>query len=85
MKQQQPRIDYASGQGIVIIDADLQDPPELIPAMIEKWKQGFEVVYGKRKQRKGESAFKKRPLRLLPFSTTMTEINMPADVEIFGS
>jgi glycosyltransferase involved in cell wall biosynthesis len=77
-------LDYASGQGIVIIDADLQDPPELIPNMIDKWKQGFEVVYGKRKQRKGESAFKKTTSAFFyRFLQRMTEINMPADVGDF--
>ena len=48
----------ASGDAIVIIDADLQDPPELIPDMIAKWQEGYDVVYAKRKQRKGESIFK---------------------------
>jgi glycosyltransferase involved in cell wall biosynthesis len=51
-------MDYASGDAIIIIDADLQDPPEIIPDMIKKWKEGYEVVYGKRKKRKGEGAFK---------------------------
>ena len=44
---------------MVIIDADLQDPPEVIIKMIEKWKEGYEVVYGKRIKRDGESRFKK--------------------------
>lgn len=48
----------ASGDAIVVIDADLQDPPEVIPRMIEKWKEGYDIVYGKRAKRKGESAFK---------------------------
>ena len=52
-------LDYVSGDAIIIIDADLQDPPEVIPEMINKWKEGFEVVYGKRINRKGETAFKK--------------------------
>ncbi|MBQ8081791.1 MAG: glycosyltransferase family 2 protein [Clostridia bacterium] len=51
-------LDYARGDAIVIIDADLQDPPELIPQMAEYWKNGFQVVYGKRAHRAGESAFK---------------------------
>ena len=42
---------YASGDVVVIIDADLQDPPELIPEMLKLWEQGNEVVYGKRKKR----------------------------------
>ena len=41
---------YVTGDAIIIIDADLQDPPELIPDMIEKWEQGYEVIYGKRKK-----------------------------------
>ena len=49
---------YSSGDAVVIIDADLQDPPELIPGMLEKWKEGYEVVYGKRLKREGETKFK---------------------------
>lgn len=53
-------LDYATGDAIVIIDADLQDPPELIPDMAALWKQGAKVVYGKRRARAGETAFKKK-------------------------
>ena len=52
-------VDAARGDAIVIIDCDLQDPPELIPLMAEKWREGYEVVYGKRSQRDGETAMKK--------------------------
>lgn len=52
-------LDYATGEAVVIIDADLQDPPEVIPEMAEKWRQGAQVVYGKRRSRKGETGFKK--------------------------
>lgn len=52
-------LEHASGDAVVIIDADLQDPPELIPEMVKKWREGFDVVYGKRKKRKGETFFKK--------------------------
>src|SRR3954464_15407266 len=48
-------MEYARGQAIVIIDADLQDPPEVIPDMIAKWREGYEVVYGQRTRRAGES------------------------------
>lgn len=48
----------ASGDAIVIIDADLQDPPELIPDMVAMWQDGVDVVYARRKKRQGESAFK---------------------------
>ncbi len=49
----------AIGDAVVLIDADLQDPPELIPVMVEEWEKGYQVVYGKRKKRKGETIFKK--------------------------
>ncbi|MDD3879101.1 MAG: glycosyltransferase family 2 protein [Syntrophomonas sp.] len=52
-------LDYASGEVVVPIDADLQDPPELIYEMIEKWNEGYDVVYAVRTQRDGESWFKK--------------------------
>ncbi|MBL7085937.1 MAG: glycosyltransferase family 2 protein [Candidatus Cloacimonetes bacterium] len=51
-------LDYAKGDVVVIIDADLQDPPEVIPEFLSKIKQGYNVVYGKRRTRKGESYFK---------------------------
>lgn len=49
----------AEGDAVVTIDVDLQDPVEVIPKMVEKWKQGYDIVHGKRKKRKGESFFKK--------------------------
>ena len=52
-------LNYASGDAIVIIDADLQDPPEVIPQMAARWKDGVQVVYGQRKKRDGETFFKK--------------------------
>ncbi len=51
-------LDYAVGDAIVIIDADLQDPPEVIPEMAARWKDGVQVVYGKRRSRAGETKFK---------------------------
>lgn len=51
-------LQIARGQAVVIIDADLQDPPEVIPRMLERWRSGFEVVYGVRSKREGESGFK---------------------------
>ena len=54
----------ANGDAVVIIDADLQDPPELIPDMIEMWQSGSDVVYAKRKKRKGESIFKRVSAKL---------------------
>ena len=52
-------IDYAQGDAVVIIDTDLQDPPEMILPMIEKWKDGFDVIYAIRAKREGETFFKK--------------------------
>jgi dolichol-phosphate mannosyltransferase len=51
-------LDYSRGKAVVIIDADLQDPPELILEMITKWREGYEVVYAVRTEREGESWFK---------------------------
>lgn len=70
-------IKYVTGDAVVIIDADLQDPPELIPQMIELWEQGNEVIYGKRKKRKGESVFK-----LLSAKMFYKTLNALSDVEI---
>jgi len=52
-------LDFCRGEVVVIIDADLQDPPELIPKMVEKWKEGFDVVYATRTSREGETFLKK--------------------------
>jgi len=52
-------IDYSRGDAVVIIDADLQDPPEVILELIGKWREGYEVVYAVREEREGESWFKK--------------------------
>jgi dolichol-phosphate mannosyltransferase len=51
-------IDHARGEALVVIDGDLQDPPEVIRQMVEKWQEGFDVVYGVRERRGGESVFK---------------------------
>jgi dolichol-phosphate mannosyltransferase len=77
-------IDAAKGDAMVIIDADLQDPPELILEMFEKYKEGFEVVYAKRRKRKGETIFKKLTARL--FYRTLakiTTLDIPLDTGDF--
>ncbi len=51
-------LDYSRGKAVVIIDSDLQDPPEVIPELIAKWKEGYEVVYAVRTEREGETWFK---------------------------
>src|SRR6185369_4803794 len=52
-------LDHANGDAVVVIDADLQDPPELIPELVKWWKEGYDVVYAKRISRSGESFFKR--------------------------
>jgi polyisoprenyl-phosphate glycosyltransferase len=77
-------IDHASGEAIVIIDADLQDPPELIPELIKKWKEGYEVVYAKRKARKGETFFKLLTAKTFyRFLNYMSDIDIPKDTGDF--
>ena len=70
----------ATGDVVIVMDSDLQDPPELIPAMLEKWRSGADVVYAVRKERRGESAFKRGPAsadyRLLRW---MSDTDIPAD------
>jgi len=77
-------MDYASGDAVVVIDADLQDPPEVIPEMIAKWREGFDVVYGQRAQRKGETLFKRFTsaafYRLLQ---KLTDVDIPVDTGDF--
>jgi dolichol-phosphate mannosyltransferase len=77
-------IDYAQGEAVVIIDADLQDPPELILDMIKKWMEGYEVVYARRLSRKGESFFKKKSASLFYRTLrSMTDIDIPLDTGDF--
>jgi polyisoprenyl-phosphate glycosyltransferase len=77
-------VDAASGDALVIIDADLQDPPELIPDMVKLWQEGWEVVYAKRKKRKGESAFKRITAKTFYRTLSMlTDIEIPQDTGDF--
>lgn len=73
-------LDKAAGQAVVIIDADLQDPPEVILDMLQKWYGGYHVIYGRRAKRKGESWFKRVTAaffyRLL---RKMTAVDIPLD------
>jgi dolichol-phosphate mannosyltransferase len=77
-------VDAARGRAVVIIDADLQDPPEVIPEMVARWRDGYEVVFGQRTQRDGETIFKRftsaafyRTLR------TLAHIEIPLDTGDF--
>jgi len=77
-------MDYARGDAVVIIDADLQDPPEVIPQMVEKWKEGYHVVYGKRIARQGETVFKKVTAKIFyRFLKHMTQVDIPTDTGDF--
>ena len=77
-------LDIAKGDAVVIIDADLQDPPELIAEMFVKWQQGFEVVYAKRKERRGENFFKKFSAKLFyRVINKMISFNIPMDTGDF--
>lgn len=77
-------IENATGDAIVIIDADLQDPPEIIVEMIKKWQEGYEVVYGKRKFRKGETFFKKVTAKMYyRLLNKLSNVPIPNDVGDF--
>lgn len=77
-------LDYAKGKAIVVIDGDLQDPPELIPQMYEKYKGGYKVVYAKRSARKGVSIFKNAAYKLFyRILNKLTTIKIPLDTGDF--
>lgn len=77
-------MNLAAGKAIIVIDADLQDPPEVILQMIGKWKEGYEVVYGKRAKREGESFFKKFTAKMFyRVLKSMTSIDIPVDTGDF--
>jgi dolichol-phosphate mannosyltransferase len=77
-------LDYAQGEAVVIIDGDLQDPPELVPELYAKYKEGYEVVYAQRLKRKGESWFKKISAKwFYRILKKMTNISIPVDTGDF--
>lgn len=77
-------LDYSKGAAVVIIDGDLQDPPEVIPEMYALYKEGFEVVYGQRLIRKGESFLKKITAKYFyRILKKITNINIPVDTGDF--
>jgi dolichol-phosphate mannosyltransferase len=77
-------LDIARGDAVVLIDADLQDPPELIPAMVERWRAGYDVVYAVRRKRSGESAFKIWTARFFYRTTQrLTKVAIPVDAGDF--
>jgi dolichol-phosphate mannosyltransferase len=77
-------MDSASGAAVVVMDADLQDPPEVVIEMVERWKEGYEVVYARRLSREGESAFKRTSAALFyKLLGRISSIAVPADVGDF--
>ncbi len=77
-------LDAASGDAVVVMDSDLQDPPEVIPALVEQWRAGYQVVYARRTARAGETWFKQATAgafyRLL---RRITSVDIPADTGDF--
>ncbi len=75
---------YARGQAIILSDADLQDPPEVIPDMVEQWREGSDVVYGVRSHREGETWFKKlTALTFYRLIRRITNVEIPVDTGDF--
>ncbi len=73
-------LDMAHGEAVVVIDADLQDPPELIPQLFATWKEGYDVVYAKRLSRAGETLSKKVPSKIFSRCiNTLSGVNIPVD------
>jgi dolichol-phosphate mannosyltransferase len=77
-------VDAARGVAVVLIDADLQDPPEVIPELVERWREGYEVVYAQRASRGGESAFKRVTAALFyRLLHRVTDVDIPVDTGDF--
>lgn len=77
-------IDFAEGDAVIIIDSDLQDPPEVIPGLIAQWRNGYDVVYATRTQRRGETWFKLATAGLFYWLINrVTSLHIPADTGDF--
>ncbi len=77
-------VDYCRGDAVIIIDADLQDPPEVILKLIDKWREGYEVVYAVREERQGESWFKTATASLFyRVIFRITDVDIPLDAGDF--
>jgi glycosyltransferase involved in cell wall biosynthesis len=73
-------LDHARGDAVVVIDADLQDPPELIPELVRRWREGFDVVYARRAARDGETLVKKATAKLFYRAIQfLSRVKIPAD------
>jgi glycosyltransferase involved in cell wall biosynthesis len=77
-------LDHASGDAVILMDADLQDPPEVIPRLIEKWREGHDVVYAVREKRRGEGLFKRATAALFyRLLRRLTLVDIPLDAGDF--
>jgi dolichol-phosphate mannosyltransferase len=77
-------MEHAKGEAIIVIDADLQDPPEVLPQMAAKWREGYDVVYGKRSMRKGETFFKKLTAKwFYRIINALSSVELPMDTGEF--
>ncbi len=77
-------LDAADGDAIVLMDADLQDPPEVIEQMFARWREGYEIIYARRSKRKGESAYKRCTSWLFyRILSALSEVQIPLDVGDF--
>lgn len=77
-------LDHARGRAVVVIDADLQDPPEVIPELIARWREGYHVVYGVRAEREGETWFKLFTARLFyRLIGALTDVDIPMEAGDF--
>ena len=77
-------MDYAAGDAVVVMDADLQDPPEVVPALAAKWREGYEIVYALRLSRDGETPLKRWTAKLFyRLIRALTKVDIPADVGDF--
>lgn len=77
-------IEFASGKAVIVMDVDLQDPPELIPELLARWREGFEVVYAQRSARHGETKVKRGVSNVgYRFISRFSEVNIPRDTGDF--
>lgn len=76
-------LDYAEGDAVIIMDSDLQDPPEIIPKMIQKWQEGFEVIYGKRLSRSDSAVKRWTAFAFYRLLNRLANISIPEDTGDF--
>jgi dolichol-phosphate mannosyltransferase len=77
-------MDYAQGDAVVVIDSDLQDPPEVIPELFARWREGYQVVYAVRSEREGETRFKKATASIFyRLIRRITNVDIPVDTGDF--